>query len=64
MTCRAAIRLICDYIEGHLSPLAETQISKHLAGCADCMLVLDAAEETLQVYFGADPARLPHPTAA
>jgi predicted anti-sigma-YlaC factor YlaD len=64
MTCHLATKLICDYIEGRLSPLAEAQVSKHLADCHDCMLILDAAEETLEVYFGADRTRLPHPTAA
>jgi anti-sigma factor RsiW len=63
MTCHLAIRLICDYIEGRLSPMAEEQVSKHLASCPDCMRILDAAEETLEVYFGADRAELPHPTA-
>ncbi|HUK29652.1 MAG TPA: zf-HC2 domain-containing protein [Candidatus Acidoferrum sp.] len=62
MTCHLAIRLICDYIEGRLSPLAEEQVSKHLASCPDCMKILDAAEETLEVYFGADRSHLPHPT--
>jgi anti-sigma factor RsiW len=64
MTCHLAIRLMCDYIEGRLSPLAEEQVSKHLASCPDCMRILDAAEETLEVYFGADRALLPHPIPA
>ncbi len=64
MNCSVATKLICDYIEGRLSPLMEQQVSKHLAGCPDCLRILDAAEETLQVYFGADPTRLPHPTHA
>jgi predicted anti-sigma-YlaC factor YlaD len=64
MNCSATIKLICDYIEGRLSPLTEAQVSRHLAGCSDCLRILDAAEETLQVYFGADPAQLPHPTHA
>ena len=64
MTCHVAIRLMCDYLEGRLSPLAERQVAKHLSTCPDCRTVLEAAEETLEVYFGEDPARLPHPTAA
>ena len=64
MTCHVAIKLICDYLEGRLSPLAEGQVSEHLVGCADCLLILDAAEETLKVYFDADPSRLPHPMHA
>jgi anti-sigma factor RsiW len=64
MNCSATIKLICDYIEGRLSPMMEQQVSHHLAACPDCLRILDAAEETLQVYFGADPSRLPHPTHA
>jgi len=64
MTCHVAIQLMCDYLEGRLSPLAERQVSKHVASCPDCMRILEAAEETLEIYFNADPMRLPHPTSA
>jgi hypothetical protein len=61
MNCQETIRLICDYLEGRLAPSVEREISQHLTKCATCYLVLEAAEQTLEVYFDVDPARLPHP---
>ena len=52
MTCRDTIHLICWYLERRLSPSVEHEIAEHLHGCADCRLVLDAATNTLDRYFG------------
>ena len=52
MSCRDTIHLICWYLEGKLSPSVETEIERHLGECSDCHLVLDAANSTLDRYFG------------
>jgi anti-sigma factor RsiW len=51
MSCRDTIHLICMYLEGKLSPSVQTEIERHLANCADCRLVLEAATTTLDRYF-------------
>ena len=51
MTCRETIRLICEYLEGRLSPPVAMSMQRHLAHCKNCHLVLEAAERTLEVYF-------------
>jgi predicted anti-sigma-YlaC factor YlaD len=61
MKCQETIRLICDYLEGRLAASVEREISQHLSQCETCYQVLEAAEQTLEVYFDADPSRLPHP---
>ena len=53
MGCRDTIHLICWYLEGRLSKSVEEEIEDHLESCADCRLVLDAAMNTLDRYFGA-----------
>jgi predicted anti-sigma-YlaC factor YlaD len=55
MSCRDTIHLICWYLEGKLSPSVESEIKQHLQDCPDCHLVLEAANSTLDHYFG--PAR-------
>jgi anti-sigma factor RsiW len=55
MSCRDTIHLICWYLEGKLSASVELEIERHLEDCPDCHLVLDAANTTLDRYFG--PAR-------
>jgi anti-sigma factor RsiW len=52
MSCKDTIHLICWYLEGKLSPSVEQEIERHLSECADCHLVLDAANSTLDRYFG------------
>jgi hypothetical protein len=56
MSCRDTIHLICWYLEGRLSTSVEGEIKRHLEGCADCHLVLDAAINTLDRYFTSERA--------
>jgi Putative zinc-finger len=51
MTCRETVRLICEYLEGRLSPSVATAVSHHVDDCANCHLVLQAAQQTLDAYF-------------
>ena len=52
MSCKDTIHLICWYLERKLSPSVESEIEHHLAECRDCHLVFDAANTTLDRYFG------------
>jgi len=61
MTCKATIRLICEYLEGRLAPEVGGEVQRHLASCNDCRAVFDAAALTLEVYFDRElehPARI------
>jgi hypothetical protein len=40
------------YLEGKLSESVQLEIERHLEGCRDCRIVLDAATTTLDRYFG------------
>ena len=51
MTCKATIRLICEYLEGRLAPEVAGEVQRHLAYCYNCRTVFDAAALTLEVYF-------------
>lgn len=51
MTCKATIRLICEYLEGRLAPQVASEVQRHLGHCANCRTVFDAAALTLEVYF-------------
>jgi predicted anti-sigma-YlaC factor YlaD len=51
MTCKATIRLICEYLEGRLAPEVASEVQRHLAHCGNCRTVFDAAALTLEVYF-------------
>ena len=55
MSCKDTIHLICWYLERKLSPSVESEIERHLGACRDCHLVFEAANTTLDRYFG--PAR-------
>ncbi len=51
MTCKATIRLICEYLEGRLAPEVASEIQRHLAQCKNCRAVFDAAALTLEIFF-------------
>jgi predicted anti-sigma-YlaC factor YlaD len=51
MTCKATIRLICEYLEGRLTPQVASEVQYHLGHCDNCRTVFDAAALTLEVYF-------------
>ncbi len=51
MTCKATIRLICEYLEGRLTAQVASEIQRHLGHCNTCRSVFDAAALTLEVYF-------------
>jgi Putative zinc-finger len=52
MSCKDTIHLICWYLERKLSPSVESEIERHLSECHDCHLVFEAANTTLDRYFG------------
>jgi predicted anti-sigma-YlaC factor YlaD len=51
MTCKATIRLICEYLEVRLAPEVAGEVQRHLSYCQDCRAIFDAAALTLEVYF-------------
>jgi predicted anti-sigma-YlaC factor YlaD len=51
MTCKATVRLICEYLEGRLTPEVASEVQRHISFCKDCRTVFDAAALTLEVYF-------------
>ncbi len=51
LTCKETIRLICEFLDGRLSPGVEKDIRQHLEHCKNCSLVLDAARKILVTYF-------------
>ena len=51
MTCKATIRLICEYLEGRLAPEVASEVQRHLSSCKNCIAVFDAAALTLEIYF-------------
>lgn len=51
MMCKATIRLICEYLEGRLTPLVASEVQRHMVLCDNCRAVFDAAVHTLEVYF-------------
>jgi len=43
MTCKATIRMICEYLEGRLAPEVASELQRHLACCKNCLTVSMAA---------------------
>jgi hypothetical protein len=58
MTCKATIRMICEFLEGRLSAPVALAMRKHIDGCTNCRVVLEAAQRTLEVYFDHDKCEI------
>jgi hypothetical protein len=58
MNCKSTIRMICEYLEGRLSAPVAIAMRKHIDGCTNCHLVLEAAQRTLEVYFDRDKCEI------
>ncbi len=63
MTCKATIRLICEYLEGRLTPGVASEVQRHLGSCNNCRTVFDAAAPTREVYFDRDVEAPPDQTS-
>lgn len=59
ITCKATIRLICEYLEGRLAPEVAGEVQRHLSYCQNCRTVFDAAALTLEVYFDREVEAVP-----
>ena len=59
ITCKATIRLICEYLEGRLAPEVASEVQRHLSYCQNCRAVFDAATLTLEVYFDREVESVP-----
>jgi putative zinc finger protein len=59
MNCKDTIRLMCEYIEGRLTPAVAQEVRAHVGRCENCRMVLEAAERTLEVYFDETDAASP-----
>jgi hypothetical protein len=51
MNCKETIRLMCDYLEGKLTANDALALRRHFGQCKNCRLVLQGAQNTLDIYF-------------
>lgn len=59
MTCKETIRLICEYLDGRLTPSVDWEIKEHLDKCRDCRMVSEAARKALRLDLGAGSGPAP-----
>jgi anti-sigma factor RsiW len=54
--CKDMLESLSIYVEGEATPALCSKIERHLAGCADCRIVVDTLRKTMDIY-----RRLPRP---
>jgi anti-sigma factor RsiW len=59
MTCREAIEVLADYVEGAMPPEHAAELERHLAGCEPCRAYLATYRKTRAL--GAAAVRLDMP---
>jgi anti-sigma factor RsiW len=58
ITCRAAVELMTDYLEGALAPKERERFEQHLRYCPPCERILDQLRATSEVVAQLDPDEL------
>jgi predicted anti-sigma-YlaC factor YlaD len=64
MTCRAAVELMADYLEGGLTGKERERFEQHLRHCPPCVRILDQLRVTPEVIAALDPDELDPATRA
>ena len=58
MTCRAAVELMTDYLEGALTGTERERFEQHLRFCPPCVRILDQLRATPAVVASLEPEHL------
>ena len=59
MTCKEAIDLLADYLEGELGPSLLTAFEQHLSTCAPCVAYLNTYRQTRTLGAAAGRVEMP-----
>ena len=49
LTCKEAVELATEYLEGALPPAGRARFESHLAGCPGCRIYLDQLRKTIRL---------------
>lgn len=64
ITCRAAVELMNDYLEGALAGKERERFEQHLHHCPPCVRILDQLRATPAVVAALDPEQIDPATRA
>ncbi len=58
-SCNELFAQLSDYIDGDLEAAVCAELEAHLAGCADCRVMVDTVRKTIYLYRTGAPHELP-----
>lgn len=56
LTCREAVEIVTDYLEGAMQPSERERFERHLRACPDCVTYVDQVRTTAEVLGRVAPA--------
>jgi len=59
VTCRDAIDVLDDYVDGTMPPAVAAELERHLADCAPCRAYLATYRKTRELAAAAGRAEMP-----
>ena len=62
--CERLKEILCDYLDGELEGARCSQLELHLGNCPACRVVVETTRQTLRLYSGQRPPRLPQEVEA
>ncbi len=57
--CEKFLGGLSDYLDGNEQSELCAELTKHMAGCTKCRLVVDSASKTIRLYKGDDLVEFP-----
>ena len=60
-SCKEAIGLLSDYVDFELPPAACCEVESHLAGCPECLELVDSLRKVIALCHAYAPNALPAP---
>jgi anti-sigma factor RsiW len=64
LVCKQVIRNLSEFLDHELPPELAEELSRHLARCEDCHIVVDTCQKTVEIYCNMEPLALPEDVRA
>ena len=59
MNCEEVIRELSNFLDGELEPGIKLDFEQHLAGCGECLLIVNQTKTTIEIFADNKPVELP-----
>jgi anti-sigma factor RsiW len=59
LTCKDFLNELSDYLDEAVDAEVRAKLEKHITQCPNCWVIADTTKQTIQIYKGMEPYRIP-----